>query len=547
MISWYENPGSIDKEWNKHFVGNVINAADRLEIADFNVDGKPDIAVSEELYPGLEPIANLFVFFNPGNGTQGEWERKNLFTCYSINNLDAADIDNDGDIDLVTCEHKGKEFRLLLFENDGIGNFTMFSPDKGHESHLGTQLADLDSDGDLDIVSIAWDNYKFLHVWRNDNRIIACSAGERLKWKHLSSATGDFLPPEVGFQAASLVLDIDKDGIDEIIIAGWGVTSMVWYKKKGNSWERYLLDNTSSHIEAGGTSSDIDGDGDIDILQGGSWKTNEMWWWENPWPDFDPKIPWQKYTIKDTGAKQHHDQIFGDFDGDGKAELVFWNQQAGKLFIANIPKKPKDKNSWKFEEIWSWDGKLKYEGLARGDINLDGREDIVGGGFWFECKGKRYEAQKIDDYGQSRSAVGDLIKGGRPEIVLGSGDGIGPLNIYQWKNSIWGKTVLIEKVVNGHSLQVIDIDGDGNLDIFTAEMVLWGNGSNPGSKTWILYGDGKGNFTKELLNAATDIGNHESKLGDVDGDGRPDIVQKPFMKNVPRLDIWLNQGINNGK
>ena len=98
------------------------------------------------------------------------------------------------------------------------------------------------------------------------------------------------------------------------------------------------------------------------------------------------------------------------------------------------------------------------------------------------------------------------------------------------------------KSLAGGEEMVADIDGDKNLDIFCAEMVLWHDGGNPGSKTWILYGDGKGNFTKEIMNAATDIGNHESKLGDVDGDGRPDIIQKPFMKDVPRLDIWLNQG-----
>lgn len=56
-----------------------------------------------------------------------------------------------------------------------------------------------------------------------------------------------------------------------------------------------------------------------------------------------------------------------------------------------------------------------------------------------------------------------------------------------------------------------------------------------------LYGDGKGNFEKQTISAAT-IGNHESKFGDVNGDGRPDLVQKPFMKDVPRLDIWINQG-----
>ncbi len=184
QVYWHENPGSIKTEWVKHHIGAAVNAADRIEIADFNGDGKPDIAVSEEMWPGLEPMANLLVFTNPGSGFSGKWGRDILFTGYSINNLDAGDIDNDGDIDLVTCEHKGKEFRLMLFENDGKGKFTMHSPDKGHESHLGTQLADLDSDGDPDIVSIAWDNYKFLHLWRND------AIKSDISWKHLSTKNG---------------------------------------------------------------------------------------------------------------------------------------------------------------------------------------------------------------------------------------------------------------------------------------------------------------------------------------------------------------------
>jgi hypothetical protein len=167
QVYWHENPGSVETEWLKYYIGTAINAVDRIAVADFNADGNPDVAVSEELYPGLEPLANLLVFTNPGNGS-GKWERTTVFTGYSLNNLDVADLDNDGDLDLVTCEHKGKEFRLMLFLNNGKGTFTMHLADKGHESHLGTRLADLDSDGDLDIVSIAWDNHEYLHVWRND-------------------------------------------------------------------------------------------------------------------------------------------------------------------------------------------------------------------------------------------------------------------------------------------------------------------------------------------------------------------------------------------
>ena len=40
--------------------------------------------------------------------------------------------------------------------------------DQGNECHLGTQLHDLDGDGDLDIVGHAWDAYRFPRLWRND-------------------------------------------------------------------------------------------------------------------------------------------------------------------------------------------------------------------------------------------------------------------------------------------------------------------------------------------------------------------------------------------
>ena len=168
LVNWYENPGSLKPQWVKHPVGKTVQAADRFEVADINGDGKADIVVSEEMYPGLEPEASIFTYINPGNAKTASWERNAIIKTWSVNNLDVADLDHDGDTDIVSCEHKGTDYRRLLFENDGEGNFTLHVPDNGHESHLGTQLFDLDSDGDLDMVSIAWDHYQYLHLWRND-------------------------------------------------------------------------------------------------------------------------------------------------------------------------------------------------------------------------------------------------------------------------------------------------------------------------------------------------------------------------------------------
>jgi hypothetical protein len=540
-IFWWKNPGNNKGNWENFSLGLTKYDADRIEVADINGDGKSDAVITEERSPGPEPDASLYWYEQPSDVTQGNWKRYTIVTQYSLNNLDVADMDGDGYIDIITAEHKGPDPRLQIWKNDGKGNFEVILVDHGKESHLGAQVADLNGDGALDIVSIAWDNYQYLHLWRNDGLKASTAAGELLNWEHYSSDHGDFAAPEVGEQSALLLLDIDKDGKDEIIVGGWGDTSMVWYKHTGNTWQRYLLDNSKSPC-IGGTFYDLDEDGDQDILFGGAWQSNEIWWWENPYPDYEPEKSWKKYTIRDTGEKGYHNQIFGDFDGDGKAELVFWNKRSGKLFIADLPSNPKDKNTWKFEEIWGWDGQMNYEGLANADIDQDGIEDIVGGGYWFKHKsGETYEAKKIDDYGQSGSAVGDLIKGGRLEVVLNSADGVGSLNLYQWTEGGWIKNILIDEVIHGHTIQVLDIDRDGNQDIFCAEMAEWAGESNPGSKTWILFGDGNGSFSTEVLYAANDIGNHESKLGDLNGDGRPDIIQKPFMKGVPRLDIWLNK------
>jgi hypothetical protein len=163
---------------------------------------------------------------------------------------------------------------------------------------------------------------------------------------------------------------------------------------------------------------------------------------------------------------------------------------------------------------------------------------------WFKHNGdKKFSANIIDEkYGMSRSAAGDFIKGGRPEIVMNSGDGVGPLNLYEWKVDKWIKHTLVEKVDHGHTLQAGDINSDGNLDIYAAEMYNPGPGDR--CRQMILYGDGKGKFRTQIV--STGIGTHEGRIGDMDGDGDLDILQKDFQEHQ-RVDIWLNKGTYKAK
>ncbi len=166
VVVWFENPGVWQANWNRHPVGRTTFATDRVAAADLNGDGRADVVVAEERYPGLEPDATLWAFMASDTG----FSRKAIVTQFSMNNLDLADLDQDGDQDILTAEHKGTALSLQLWKNDGRGNFTKQEIDRGKESHLGAQTYDMDGDGDLDIISIGWDQHKYVHLWRNDAR-----------------------------------------------------------------------------------------------------------------------------------------------------------------------------------------------------------------------------------------------------------------------------------------------------------------------------------------------------------------------------------------
>ncbi len=365
-------------------------------------------------------------------------------------------------------------------------------------------------------------------------------------WQHLSTATGDLEPPTASAQQVlSLVLDVDNDGDNDFVI---GVRrapgpSLVWYRRDAAGWTRFVIEREALQLEAGGAFYDIDGDGDLDVVAGNNNQGNQIWWWENPSPDYQAGTGWTRHFIKNSGANKHHDMMFGNFDDDPRTEFVFWNQGAARLFIVDVPDNPRATQPWPNPvAVWSAPSE-KYEGLAQADVNGDGKSDIIGGGRWFEhAGGTNFTPRLIEDAVYSRVAAGQIIPGGRPEIVEVPGDGNGPARWFEWNGSAWvGRDLPVGVVKQGHSLALGDVDQDGQLDVFLAEMrrVTSNGPDNADARLILLFGDGAGNFRPGTI--ATGFGTHEARLADLDGDGDLDILGKPFIWDTPRLDIWLNQ------
>lgn len=381
-------------------------------------------------------------------------------------------------------------------------------------------------------------------------------APPQIRWLHLSSRTGDLpFPGESHQQTGVLVAKIDSAaGSDFVLSFRQKAPALVWYRRTAaNTWTRYVIEDAFLPLEAGGAACDVDGDGDLDIVFGGDYQSNELWWWENPAPDFQPKVPWKRHIIKNTGAKQYHDQIFADFKRTGRPQLVFWNQKAKTIFLADIPPDPRHSGPWPLEAIFQDSaapgGKSYPEGIDAVDVDGDGQVDLLAGNYWFKYTAGRFQPVRVGAIG-GRIRAARFKPGRTAQIVIAPGDGSGPLRIYEAhgdpvRPESWvGRDLLDRDMIHGHTLDIGDVNGDGKLDILAAEMAQWTDGAarpdNPNATAWILYGDGKGNFDRTVLKAGD--GWHEGKLGDFDGDGRLDIVNKPYTWDTPRIDVWLNRG-----
>ena len=167
-VGWYENPGNGSEDWTYYQVGTLARWADRFYMADLNRDGRTDIVISAA--NGDED--GVYWFEAPKNPKAPNWKKHTVIVQPLCNSMDIADMDTDGDIDIIVGQHITSRVetpkKLQIFENDGSGNFTERLIYTGVESHLGARVFNLDGDADLDIVNIGYKEWQYLYIWRND-------------------------------------------------------------------------------------------------------------------------------------------------------------------------------------------------------------------------------------------------------------------------------------------------------------------------------------------------------------------------------------------
>ena len=323
---------------------------------------------------------------------------------------------------------------------------------------------------------------------------------QNIQWKHLATDQGDIpLPWKSTEQTAALIADLDKDGLNDFVMTcRKQAPAIVWYQRKSNGWTKYIVEDQLLSIEAGGVAYDIDGDGDLDLVFGGDSQSSNLWWWENPYPQMN--FHWKRHLIKSEGSTQHHDQAIGKLKHDEKVELVFWNQGNKTLYMAEMPGDRK-KDNWEYKTIYrSQPEDEKHgtyvEGTALGDIDGDGYTDIIAGMPGSSMTRKNQVSKPFilprqpAVWPQANSSPGRHCKSWSLQVTdKDLSNGTSP-QVTKDPVSWIGHDLAGRNLTHGHSLQVADINGDGNLDIFVAEMAKWTESKtdpdNPAAEAFIF-------------------------------------------------------------
>lgn len=280
------------------------------------------------------------------------------------------------------------------------------------------------------------------------------------------------------FCECASALDADGDG-DLDLAAGRN-----WYEAP--SWKKHADFRDGAETNGPETDDnsefamDVNRDGHMDIVSSGWMRMKGAFWYENPGPE---KV---KTGVKWKATRFHSAQcmegvIHGDIDGDGDDDILcnHWSLVPGQgmTWYESIDRQP-----WLVEHVIGTEGETHGNGL--GDINGDGRTDIVTPVGWYECPPKPAEDKWTFHADYSFHLIDN------PEA----------------------------RSPASHPMLVYDVNGDGLCDI------LVGSSHNYGL-AWLeqTIAGGKRSFKTHW--AERDFGQfHTMALGDLNGDGKPDLV-----------------------
>ena len=516
-----------------------------IQAVDLDLDGDLDVVSSSEDFASVLWFRQLApnVFSQP-NFIARPVTDSHLFGI--------ADMDGDGDMDVVAHSDRVAQ-RLVWYENDNTGEFG--------DSHLISTVAssdllliDIDNDGDIDVLANGEaDDGTGLVVYRNDGEgtfplnanALAIRRGSFAQFSGkmvanrlelvvsesngvsilTSSAVEGRLEEVVSLMTGSSVTaqtsaDIDGDGIPELVVADSGAIRTFGQVRDNPFAKSHVISRLGSDVSSI-DSGDIDGDGDIDVLT----LSRKLAWISNEGID----QPFTMHEIDDNDA-DHATVRLTDLDMDGDLDLVQSAQFAGNSTLAwREFNAESNRFSSPIPIIQKSNGALLFD-IA--DFDSDGDQDVLTAFVttdgttlrWqenFDGRGTFVDSVELPDVtGPTHSLnVVDIEQDGELDVVAGGDDG----RVHLLQNIAEGasfqlRTHTLNEITDQVFAEVADFDGDGDSDIVAVAV-------NQGNLAW-LEQSSAGTFTSHAITDGRPFRSTVTSLGvgDLNGDQRTDVV-----------------------
>jgi len=327
--------------------------------------------------------------------------------------------------------------------------------------------------------------------------------------------------------------DINHDGKMDILAGD------VWYAAP--DWKMHEIrpvgqyDGSKSYSQCfANFAQDINGDGWVDSIIIG-YPGEPCWWYENP---RNKPGHWKKRMVVDSACNET--PLFVDLLGNRQPVLVFAVRPKGLMAWFSVPKDLE--GLWDMHVIAGPDapGTKRYgHGLGAGDVNGDGRNDVLVKEGWWQApidrtqRNWKFHPAKLGP-NCADMLVYDIDGDGDSDIITSSAHNYGIWWFEQLpaaNGSQFKQHLIFKEFSQPHAIRLVDINGDGVKDLVTGKRYFAHQGNDPGGKEpAVLYWfelrrpqKGQVEYIPHKIDDNSGVGT-QFEVVDMNADGKLDIV-----------------------